>query len=53
MTTDVRLSADGELLDASIYPARIPIMRRLDYDLVDRFSNRARLPTTPPRPSHG
>src|SRR5580700_11135362 len=37
MTTDVRLSADGELLDASIYPARIPIMRRLDYDLVDHF----------------
>ena len=37
LTTDVRLSADGELLDASIYPARIPIMRRLDYDRVDRF----------------
>jgi exoribonuclease-2 len=35
MTTDVRLSADGELLDTTIYPARIPIMRRLDYDLVD------------------
>ncbi|MGA6974485.1 MAG: ribonuclease catalytic domain-containing protein, partial [Candidatus Binatus sp.] len=35
MTTDVRLSADGELLEATIYPARIPIMRRLDYDLVD------------------
>jgi exoribonuclease-2 len=37
MTTDVRLSADGELIDASIYPARIPIMRRLDYDMVDRI----------------
>jgi len=37
LTTDVRLSADGELLDASIYPARIPIMRRLDYDQVDHF----------------
>jgi exoribonuclease II len=37
MTTDVRLSAEGELLDASIYPARIPIMRRLDYDQVDRI----------------
>jgi exoribonuclease-2 len=37
LTTDVRLSADGELIDASIYPARIPIMRRLDYDQVDRF----------------
>ena len=35
MTTDVRLSADGELLEATIYPARMPIMRRLDYDLVD------------------
>ena len=29
LTTDVRLSADGELVEASIYPARIPIMRRL------------------------
>src|ERR1700684_3546509 len=37
MTTDVRLSADGELLDASIYPARLPIKRRLDYDQVDHF----------------
>ncbi len=32
LTTDVRLSADGALVEASIYPARIPIMRRLDYD---------------------
>jgi exoribonuclease-2 len=39
LTTDVRLSADGELLEASIYPARIPIMRRLDYDQVDRILN--------------
>ncbi len=37
MTTDVRLSADGELVEGSIYPARIPIMRRLDYDQVDRI----------------
>jgi exoribonuclease-2 len=37
MTTDVRLSADGEVVEASIYPARIPIMRRLDYDQVDRI----------------
>jgi|HubBroStandDraft_6_1064221.scaffolds.fasta_scaffold15910_2 exoribonuclease-2 len=37
LTTDVRLSANGELIDASIYPARIPIMRRLDYDQVDRI----------------
>jgi len=37
MTTDVRLSADGELVEALIYPARIPIMRRLDYDQVDRL----------------
>ena len=37
LTTDVRLSPDGELLEASIYPARIPIMRRLDYDQVDRM----------------
>lgn len=37
LTTDVRLSADGELIDASIYPARIPITQRLDYDQVDRM----------------
>ncbi len=37
MTTDVRLSADGELVEALIYPARIPIVRRLDYDQVDRL----------------
>ena len=37
LTTDVKLSADGELIDASIYPARIPIMRRLDYEQVDRM----------------
>src|ERR1035437_7709926 len=34
---DGRLAADGELVEASIYPARIPIMRRLDYDQVDRI----------------
>src|SRR6266404_3178826 len=32
LTTDVRLSADGELIESSIYPARIPIMQRLDYE---------------------
>ncbi len=37
LTTDVRLSADGELVEASIYPTRVPIMRRLDYDQVDRI----------------
>ena len=37
LTTDVRLSADGELLESSIYPARIPIMQRLDYDQTDRM----------------
>jgi exoribonuclease-2 len=37
LTTDVRLSADGELIESSIYPARIPIARRLDYDAVDRM----------------
>jgi exoribonuclease-2 len=37
LTTDVRLSADGELLDASIYPARIHISQRLDYEQVDRI----------------
>src|SRR5882757_6227625 len=37
LTTEVRLSPDGELLETSIYPARIPIMQRLDYDQVDRM----------------
>ena len=37
LTTDVRLSPDGELIESSIYPARIPIMQRLDYDQVDRM----------------
>ena len=37
LTTDVKLSADGELIEASIYPARIPIMRRLNYEQVDRM----------------
>jgi exoribonuclease II len=36
LTTDIKLSGTGEVLDASIYPARIRIMRRLDYDEVDR-----------------
>ncbi|HYL59222.1 MAG TPA: ribonuclease catalytic domain-containing protein, partial [Candidatus Acidoferrales bacterium] len=35
LTTDVTLSAEGELLDASIYPALIRISQRLDYDQVD------------------
>src|SRR5271154_6947243 len=37
LTTDVRLSADREMLDASIYPARIPLKRRLAYDQVYRI----------------
>ncbi len=37
LTTDVRLSADGELIEATIYPSRIPIMQRLDYEQVDRM----------------
>src|SRR5260370_1306492 len=37
MPGDGRLSADGELIESSIYPARIPIMRRLDYDQADRM----------------
>lgn len=35
LTTDVILSAEGELLEASIYPALIPISQRLDYDQAD------------------
>ena len=37
LTTDVRLSADGELIESSIYPARIPIVQRLDYGQTDRM----------------
>ncbi len=32
LTTDVTLSPEGELLDSSIYPARIGIAERVDYD---------------------
>ena len=37
LTTDVKLSADGELLESTIYPSRIKIMRRLDYDETDQM----------------
>ncbi|HUO04183.1 MAG TPA: ribonuclease catalytic domain-containing protein [Candidatus Binataceae bacterium] len=40
LTTDVTLSEKGELLEASIYPARIPINQRLDYEEVDRILDR-------------
>jgi exoribonuclease II len=32
LTTDVTMSPEGELLDSSIYPARIKIAERVDYD---------------------
>jgi exoribonuclease II len=35
LTTDVIISSDGEIVEASIYPARIKISQRLDYDRVD------------------
>jgi exoribonuclease II len=37
LTTDVRLSKSGELLDARIYPARVPILKRLGYDDATRM----------------
>ena len=37
LTTDVIISPDGELAEASIYPARIKISQRLDYDRADRI----------------
>ncbi|HVN63923.1 MAG TPA: ribonuclease catalytic domain-containing protein, partial [Candidatus Binataceae bacterium] len=37
LTTDVTLGADGALLKAAIYPSRIPIRQRLDYDEADRL----------------
>lgn len=35
MTTDVKLSPEGEVIDASIYPAQIQIGERVDYDRAD------------------
>jgi exoribonuclease-2 len=37
LTTDVMISPEGEVLEASIYPARIRISQRLDYDRADRI----------------
>ncbi len=37
LATDVTIAPDGEILDASIYPARIRISQRLDYDRADRI----------------
>ena len=37
LVTDVTLSAGGELLSSSIYPAGIKVAQRLDYDLADRL----------------
>jgi len=37
LTTDITLSEQGELESARIYPARISIHQRLDYDLADRI----------------
>ncbi|HVN27872.1 MAG TPA: RNB domain-containing ribonuclease [Candidatus Binataceae bacterium] len=39
LTTDVTISATGEVTEASIYPARIRISHRLDYDRADRILN--------------
>jgi exoribonuclease II len=37
LTTDATISPQGEIISASIYPARIPIVRRLSYDEADRL----------------
>jgi exoribonuclease-2 len=37
LTTDVTISPAGEVLSASIYPSRIAITRRLDYQQTDRI----------------
>jgi exoribonuclease-2 len=37
LTTDVIISPDGEVVESSIYPARIRISQRLDYDRVDKI----------------
>src|ERR1019366_2004895 len=37
LTTNVVISPDGEVAEASIYPARIRISQRLDYDRADQI----------------
>jgi exoribonuclease-2 len=37
LTTDVIVSSDGEIAEASIYPARIKISQRLTYDRADQI----------------
>jgi exoribonuclease-2 len=37
LTTDVVISPTGEVVEASIYPSRIRISQRLDYDRADRI----------------
>jgi len=37
LTTDVTISPDGEVTEASIYPTRIRISQRLNYDRVDQI----------------
>jgi exoribonuclease-2 len=37
LTTEVTIAADGEVVEASIYPARIRISQRLDYDRADKI----------------
>ncbi len=37
LTTDATISPSGELIEATIYPGRIPIARRLSYDEADRM----------------
>lgn len=48
LTTEATLSADGELIHSSIYPARIRIAARLDYDRADRMLDPAAQCSTPP-----
>ncbi|HXR36909.1 MAG TPA: ribonuclease catalytic domain-containing protein [Candidatus Binataceae bacterium] len=37
LVTEVRLSAEGELLDSRIYPASVKVARRLTYDQADEL----------------
>jgi exoribonuclease-2 len=37
LTTDVIIAPDGEVVEVSIYPARIKISQRLDYDRADQI----------------
>jgi exoribonuclease-2 len=49
LTTDVRLSPSGEMIDCSIYPSSISVAARLTYDQADRLLDGGEEPETASR----